>query len=120
MGSGTRLCSDILHQSGDVEPTTHSDELGRWQQVLVEYQQGPLANDMPYSTLTEPILHRLVVLQPKTLATMHGSAFVGGGARVLHDLVPMFKMFSGRNSARIGRHRQPFAPRPCRALRGEP
>ena len=67
------------------------DVLGRCRQALVEYQQGPLANYMPYSTLTEPTLHRLAGLQPKTLATMHGSAFVGDGAQALLDLATMFK-----------------------------
>jgi hypothetical protein len=91
----TLLCSDLFHQSGDVEPATHSDVLGRCRQVLVEYQQGPLANYMPYSTLTEPTLHRLAGLQPKTLATMHGSAFVGDGAQALLDLATMFKVVLG-------------------------
>ena len=87
----TLLCSDLFHQNGDVEPATHSDVLGRCRQVLVEYQQGPLANYMPYTTLTEPTLLRLAELQPKTLATMHGSAFVGDGARALRDLAAIFK-----------------------------
>ena len=64
-------------------------------QVLVEYQQGPLANYMPYTTLTEPTLHRLAALQPKTLATMHGSAFVGDGARALRDLSTVLKEVLG-------------------------
>jgi flavorubredoxin len=87
----TLFCSDLFHQNGDVEPATHADVLGRCRQVLVEYQQGPLANYMPYTTLTEPTLHRLAGLQPKTLATMHGSAFVGDGARALRDLAAIFK-----------------------------
>lgn len=87
----TLLCSDLFHQNGDVEETTQSDVVGRSRQVLMEYQQGPLANYLPYSTLTEPTLHRLAELQPKTLATMHGSAFVGDGARALRDLAVMFK-----------------------------
>jgi flavorubredoxin len=87
----TLLCSDLFHQNGDVEAVTDSDVLGRCRQVLVEYQQGPLANYLPYSTLTDPTLKRLAELQPKTLATMHGSAFVGEGARALRDLAIMFK-----------------------------
>lgn len=94
----TLLCSDLFHQAGDVEPATHSDVLGRCRQVLVEYQQGPLADYLPYSTLTEPTLHRLAGLQPKTLATMHGSAFVGDGARALRDLAVMFKEVLGSPS----------------------
>lgn len=87
----TLLCSDLLHQSGDVEPSTEADVLERCRQVLVEYQQGPLANYLPYSTLTEPTLHRLAALQPKTLATMHGSVFVGDGDRALRDYAAMVK-----------------------------
>ena len=91
----TLLCSDLFHQAGDVEPATHSDVLGRCRQILLEYQQGPLANYLPYSTLTDATLHRLAELQPKTLATMHGSAFVGDGARALRDLAAMLKEVLG-------------------------
>ena len=94
----TLLCSDLFHQAGDVEPCTHSDLLDRCRQVLVEYQQGPLANYVPYSTLTDATLHRLAGLQPRTLAAMHGSAFVGDGARALRDLAVMFKEVLGPNS----------------------
>jgi flavorubredoxin len=87
----TLLCSDLFHQNGDVEAVTESDVLDRCRQVLVEYQRGPLANYLPYSTLTEPTLSRLAELQPKMLATMHGSAYVGDGARALRDLAVMFK-----------------------------
>ncbi|HSN04006.1 MAG TPA: MBL fold metallo-hydrolase, partial [Nitrospira sp.] len=94
----TLLCSDLLHQSGDVEPSTQADVLDRCRQVLAEYQQGPLANYMPYSTLTEPTLQRLADLQPKTLATMHGSAFVGDGARALRGLAVIIKEVLGPQS----------------------
>ena len=87
----TLLCSDLFHQGGEVEPVTHSDVLDRCRQVLTEYQRGPFANYLPYSTLTAPTLHRLADLHPKTLATMHGSAFVGDGARALHDLASLLK-----------------------------
>ena len=39
---GTLLCSDLFHQNGDVEPSTSADVVGRFKQMLVEYQQGPL------------------------------------------------------------------------------
>lgn len=87
----TLFCSDLFHQNGDVEASTQSDVLGRCRQVLEEYQQGPLANYMPYSTLTEPTLHRLAGLEPKTLATMHGSSFVGDGAQAIRDLATVLK-----------------------------
>jgi len=91
----TLLCSDLFHQNGEVEALTHLDVLDRCRQVLVEYQQGPLANYMPYSTLTAPTLHRLAGLQPKTLATMHGSTYIGDGSRALRDLAAMFKEVLG-------------------------
>ena len=91
----TLLCSDLFHQNGDVEASTHSDVLDRCRQVLVEYQQGPLANYIPYSTLTVPTLHRLAELQPGTLATMHGSAYIGDGSRALHELARVFKEVIG-------------------------
>ena len=94
----TLLCSDLFHQAGDVEASTQTDVIGRCRQALVEYQQGPLANYMPYSTLTDPTLQRLAALQPKTLATMHGSAFVGDGARALRDLAVVLKEVLGSKS----------------------
>lgn len=88
---GTLLCSDLFHQSGDVEPCTSSDVVGRFKQTLVEYQQGPLANYLPYSNHTEPTLKRLAALKPRTLATMHGSTFVGDGERAMADLAQAMK-----------------------------
>ena len=77
---GTLFCSDLFHQNGDVEPSTSADVVGRFKQTLVEYQQGPLANYMPYTPYTESTLQRLAALKPKTLAAMHGSTFVGDGS----------------------------------------
>ena len=92
----TLFCSDLLHQGGNVEPVTHSDVVSRCRDVLVEYQQGPLANYMPYCTLTDPTLARLAALQPKTVATMHGSVYVGDGAQALRDLASVFREVLGR------------------------
>ena len=64
---GTLFCSDLLHQNGDVEPSTSADVVGRFKQTLVDYQQGPLANYMPYTPYTESTLQRLAALKPKTL-----------------------------------------------------
>ncbi len=88
---GTLLCSDLFHQSGDVEPSTTADVVGRFKQTLVEYQQGPFANYLPYTNYTESTLKRLAALKPKTLATMHGSTFVGDGEQALGDLAKAMK-----------------------------
>ncbi|MBH0194269.1 MAG: MBL fold metallo-hydrolase [Nitrospira sp.] len=94
----TLLCSDLLHQEGDVEPMTESDVLDRCRQTLVEYQQGPLANYMPYCTLTDATLQRLASLQPKRLATMHGSVYVGDGSKALQDLAIIWREVLGQQS----------------------
>lgn len=88
---GTLLCSDLFHQNGDVEPSTSADVVGRFKQMLVDYQQGPLANYLPYTSHTEPTLQRLAALKPRTLATMHGSTFIGDGERAIADLAQAMK-----------------------------
>ena len=87
----TLLCSDLFHQDGDVEPMTESDVIGRCRETLLEYQRGPLANYVPYCSLTEVTLNRLAALQPKRLATMHGSVYVGDGSTALRDLAVMWR-----------------------------
>ena len=81
----TLFCSDILHQNGNVEPLTSSDVVGRFRQALLDYQQGPLANYLPYTNQTRPTLDRIASLQPKTLAIMHGSAFAGDAQEALKN-----------------------------------
>jgi hypothetical protein len=82
----TLLCSDLFHQEGDGVALTESDILDRARQALVAYQGGILANYLPYTPLTARLMNGLANLQPKTLAAMHGSSFVGDGARALRDL----------------------------------
>ncbi len=91
----TLLCSDLFHQGGNVEPLTHGDVIDRCRNVLTEYQQGPLANYMPYCTLTDATLKRLAQLEPKTLATMHGSVYSGDGRQALLDLAAVFREVLG-------------------------
>jgi flavorubredoxin len=87
----TLLCSDLLHQGGDVEPLTSADPLDRVRRTLVEYQAGPLANYMPWTPRTERVLGDLAALQPATLATMHGSAYSGDGATVMRGLAGVMR-----------------------------
>jgi flavorubredoxin len=94
---GTLFCSDLFHQNGDVEPSTSADVVGRFKQTLVEYQQSPLANYMPYTPYTESTLQRLAGLKPRTLAAMHGSTFVGDGAKALTDVAQVIKEILGRS-----------------------
>jgi flavorubredoxin len=78
------LCSDLLHQLGDVEPVTTSDITDRYRHALETYQQSPVLMDyVPYTENTKRQLAKLAALQPRTLAAMHGSTFVGDGAAAL-------------------------------------
>jgi flavorubredoxin len=78
------LCSDLLHQIGDLEPVTTSDITGRYRHAVETYQQSPVLMDyVPYTENTGRQLAKLAALQPRTLAAMHGSTFVGDGSSVL-------------------------------------
>jgi flavorubredoxin len=94
----TLFCSDLLQQNGDVEPLTRADVVGRFRAALLNYQAGPFANYLPWTPMTDGILANLAGLGPKTLATMHGSTFVGDGARALRDCAAVFRdVLGGRN-----------------------
>ncbi|HJX91897.1 MAG TPA: hypothetical protein VJ372_15460 [Pyrinomonadaceae bacterium] len=92
---GTLLCSDLFHQGGNVEPLTEADVIDRARKTLTDYQAGPLANYMPYTKHTDSIMQRLADLNPRTIAPMHGSAFVGDGSRSLRDLAVVMREVLG-------------------------
>ncbi|MDZ8187026.1 MAG: hypothetical protein RMX96_19540 [Nostoc sp. ChiSLP02] len=85
----TLLCSDLFHQFGDVEPLTESDVIDRFRKTIVNYEASPYFNYIPYTTHSDRIIQELAALKPRTLATMHGSTFVGDGERALQDLAAM-------------------------------
>lgn len=86
------LCSDLLHQLGDVEPTTTADIAGRYRHALETYQASPVLMDyVPYTDNTRRQLATLASLQPRTLAAMHGSTFVGDGAALLTASVDVIR-----------------------------
>ena len=89
--SGTLMCSDLFHQNGDVEAVTNSEIISRFRETLVDYQKGPFANYLPYTTNTEQFLNRLAALKPKVIAPMHGSTFVGDGESAIYDLLQAMK-----------------------------
>ncbi len=82
----TLFCSDLFHQNGDVEPSTSSDVVGRFRQMLLDYEAGPFGGYLQYSDTTGKVLAQLADLAPETLAVMHGSSFVGDGRQALMDL----------------------------------
>jgi len=91
----TLLCSDLFHQSGNVEPFTESDVVERARKTLIDYQAGPFANYMPYTKHTDGILQGLANLNPRTLATMHGSAYAGDGAKAIRELAVVMREVLG-------------------------
>jgi flavorubredoxin len=93
--NGTLLSSDLFHQNGDVEPLTESDVMERVRKTLVDYQAGPFANYMPYTQHTDRILQGLADLKPRTVATMHGSAYAGDGERAIRDLAVVMREVLG-------------------------
>jgi flavorubredoxin len=89
--SGVLFCSDLFHQVGDVEAITESSVIERFRNTLLSYQQGPLANYMPYTPLTQKHISGLAELKPSVCAIMHGSTFVGDGASALMELNTVMK-----------------------------
>lgn len=91
----TLLCSDLFFQPGDPEPLTGGDIVAAARTAMLAGQSGPLANDIPYTPYTDATLRRLAALQPRTLATMHGSSFSGNGERAVRDLAGVIREILG-------------------------
>ena len=91
----TLFSSDLLGHAGDVSPTTDSDIVGRFQGATKTFQEGPLANYMPYTPHTEAQIRDLASLRPRICAPMHGSAFVGNGEKALLDMGVVMKELLG-------------------------
>jgi flavorubredoxin len=92
----TLLCSDLFFQPGDPEPLIRSAIVERARDAIRGGLKSPLANDMPFTPYTESTLHRLAALEPKTLATMHGSSFRGDGRRAILELAVVIKDLLGK------------------------
>ena len=89
--TSTLLCSDLFTHEGDVDLVTESDIVERAKRALINGKSGPLADPYPYTSLTKPILRGLADLQPTRLALMHGSTFIGDGARALRELASIMR-----------------------------
>ncbi len=96
------LCSDLMHQLGDVEPVTTGDVVGRYRQAFETYQRSPVLMDyVPYTENTKRQLANLAALQPRMLAAMHGSTFVGDGAAALVASGEVIRQVTGVSAATI-------------------
>jgi flavorubredoxin len=82
----TLLCSDLFHQNGDVTYLTDVDILEGHKKSMLELEKSPLMDYVPYNHNTGKLLKELADLNPKTLATMHGSSFYGDCSKALIDL----------------------------------
>jgi len=85
------FCSDLFHQLGDVEPVTGHSLIERARQVLLANQVGPLKDYQPFTSKTGDYMRELAELNPKILATQHGSTYTGDGAQALLDLLQVIK-----------------------------
>jgi flavorubredoxin len=79
----TLFCSDLFFQPGKSEPVTESDLIGPVSDAIRMSREGPLAHDFPYTPYTDRTLQRLALLEPATLATMHGASYRGDGKAAL-------------------------------------
>jgi flavorubredoxin len=87
----TLLCSDLFHQNGDLVALTDKDILEAHKSTMMNYEKGPLMDYTPYNHKTSGLLHQLAALNPKTIATMHGSSFFGDCQKALIDLDGVMK-----------------------------
>jgi len=87
----TLFSSDLFFHPGDPIPLTEDDVVGAAETAVVVGQQGPLANDLPYTASTDGVLRRLAALTPRTLAVMHGSSFRGDGNKALLALADVLR-----------------------------
>lgn len=96
------LCSDLMHQLGDVEPLTTGDVVERYRRAFETYQQSPVLMDyVPYTENTKRQLANLAALQPRVLAAMHGSTFVGDGAAALVASGEVIRQVTGVSAATV-------------------
>jgi len=90
------LCSDLIHQFGDVEPVTTADVLGRYTDAINSMQAHPVLMDyLPFTPKTRRRLDELAALEPRLLATMHGSSFAGDGAAALRGAADILERLLG-------------------------
>jgi len=94
----TLLCSDLLHQNGDLIAITDKDILEGHRSSMITFEAGPLMDYTPYNHKTKSLPYSLADLEPKTLATMHGSSFFGDCGKVLRDLDEVMKEIWGRRA----------------------
>ncbi|GFO65024.1 hypothetical protein M1B72_14485 [Geomonas paludis] len=82
--------SDLFLQNGNPAPLTEDDILESTRQTLLSYEAGPLPHAYPYTPYTDATIRKLAALEPRLLATMHGSSYSGDTAAALRQLADLF------------------------------
>jgi hypothetical protein len=100
----TLLCSDLFHQNGDLIALTDKDILEAHKSSMLIYEKGPLMDYTPYNYKTKAMLLELAALQPKTLATMHGSSYFGDCSKALMELDVVMKEVWGEKFTNFNGH----------------
>jgi flavorubredoxin len=81
----TLLCGDLFTHIGNPSALTESDIVGPALAAEEVFHATALT---PH---TAPTIRRLAELEPRCLATMHGSSFAGDGARALRELADAYE-----------------------------
>ncbi len=79
------FCSDLFTHSGD-HPALSPDLREVAHEELAGEAAHPFGISMAYNEASDATLQRLVGLQPRTLAVMHGASFSGDGGAQLEGL----------------------------------
>ena len=96
------LCSDLMHQIGDVEPVTTRRRRGPVSAGLRNLPAVARADGLrAVHGEHEAAAGKLAALQPRTLAAMHGSTFVGDGAAALVASGEVIRQVTGVSAATV-------------------
>jgi flavorubredoxin len=82
----TLLCGDLFTQFGGGSALVHDGAA-----LVAAALQADDAFGANLTPSTAPTLRRLAALEPRTLALMHGPAFVGDGGQALRDLADAYQ-----------------------------
>ncbi len=70
----TLSCSDLFLQTGEREPLTRDDVVGRARQALIAFEASPFAGATPYTGHTGLLLNKRAELKPSLLVTQSAPA----------------------------------------------
>ena len=82
----TLFCGDLFTQTGDGPALVHDADL-----IQPAIDAETMFKATALTAETAPTLRRLADLEPRTLALMHGPAYVGDGRQALLDLADVYE-----------------------------